>query len=314
MGGGRHHPLSTTLAVSLSVAVVGLVLVSDAAANHGAGLVLPIYGYGDYACTKQVDGVLVADQSKCVGKYKECVKQNSSSYYFCGISGAQCATADYLQCDGGACENGRCTGGLGDEVPSSTGRCMSHLGIGADGICGGVGAACDVPIEQYPGQPLNDQYDQLCLSNLCGRATGQNRCYDPVSIEGGDCRPDPERMCGNDLVPDVNPATGACTCKACPKPKLALALPPSHRARHRARRKLDERCPISFTACPLADGYECIDTSNNIEQCGGCGSAGVDCTALAGVVAVGCVDGVCEIWSCEDGYAYESRRRACVAA
>ncbi|GAA5879465.1 hypothetical protein JCM3774_005219 [Rhodotorula dairenensis] len=272
----------SSLAAVFGVTVISLVFVSDAVADGPPPL--PIYGYGNYPCTKQVNGVLMPDQSQCAGRHQECVKQKSSSYYFCGIAGARCATADYQQCDSGACVDGICTGGLGDTLPTSQ-TCMSNIGLGA-GTCGGPGADCTVPIQQYPGQPLNDQYDQLCLSNRCGRATGLNKCYNPVTVDGGDCSLDPERACTNGLVAHVNHATG----------------------------EFDARCPTSYTACPLADGYECIDTSNSLEQCGGCGRTGVDCTALEGVLAVGCVSGTCEIWSCADGYEYQPRRRACVPA
>jgi hypothetical protein len=53
---------------------------------------------------------------------------------------------------------------------------------------------------------------------------------------------------------------------------------------------------------------------SNIEQCGACASeGGVDCTQIEGVAAVGCVAGVCEIWSCEDGFTYDAAKGACVA-
>lgn len=72
--------------------------------------------------------------------------------------------------------------------------------------------------------------------------------------------------------------------------------------RSRSRRALRQRrslCPASHTACSVAgtkSGFECIDTQSNLEQCGACASSGgMDCTALPGVEAVGCVAGVCEV-------------------
>lgn len=57
------------------------------------------------------------------------------------------------------------TGGLGDPL-TPAGRCMSLLGVGGiDNICGGEYAACAFPNRLYEGQPINDQYDQLCLSS-----------------------------------------------------------------------------------------------------------------------------------------------------
>ncbi|KAK4705205.1 hypothetical protein P7C70_g1001, partial [Phenoliferia sp. Uapishka_3] len=40
-------------------------------------------------------------------------------------------------------------------------------------------------------------------------------------------------------------------------------------------------------------------------------SLGVDCTALAGVDAVGCVEGVCEIWACSQGFYWDALEAEC---
>ncbi|KAI5477850.1 hypothetical protein MNV49_005835 [Pseudohyphozyma bogoriensis] len=51
----------------------------------------------------------------------------------------------------------------------------------------------------------------------------------------------------------------------------------------------------------------------NLEQCGGCAAdGGVDCTAIPGVESVGCVDGVCEIWSCAEGFSWDGKTAECV--
>ena len=42
---------------------------------------------------------------------------------------------------------------------------MSLLGLGTDHLCGGEWASCALPIRQYELQPLNDQYNQLCVSS-----------------------------------------------------------------------------------------------------------------------------------------------------
>ncbi|GAA5985968.1 hypothetical protein JCM10908_006353 [Rhodotorula pacifica] len=80
------------------------------------------------------------------------------------------------------------------------------------------------------------------------------------------------------------------------------------------RRSLDKAvCPSSTVACPLSeDGYECVDTSNNLEQCGGCfATGGKDCTSMKGADAVGCIAGACEIWSCQKGYRLNGTGTAC---
>ncbi|WVF71977.1 hypothetical protein IAT40_006787 [Kwoniella sp. CBS 6097] len=102
------------------------------------------------------------------------------------------------------------------------------------------------------------------------------------------------------------------------------------------RRKLRERlsdisrqsadCPAGLTACIVAgysDSFECIDTSAEIESCGGCingvfgqtnATSGSDCTALTGVAlgAVTCSAGRCESFACQDGFSLVSGE--CIAA
>ncbi|WWC93577.1 hypothetical protein V866_000412 [Kwoniella sp. B9012] len=93
------------------------------------------------------------------------------------------------------------------------------------------------------------------------------------------------------------------------------------------RRRLAEQetmqaywCPKSFTPCQLEndpDSYECIDTKNDLESCGGClygaynppghpnttAAVGTDCSSLRGV-ALGhssCIDGSCQ-FDCKKGW------------
>ncbi|KAI5476047.1 hypothetical protein MNV49_000476 [Pseudohyphozyma bogoriensis] len=58
------------------------------------------------------------------------------------------------------------------------------------------------------------------------------------------------------------------------------------------------------TACPLnGGGYECVDTNNSLETCGGCSlsTGGVDCSAIPFVSDVECSEGVCVIGACMPG-------------
>ncbi|KAK4704664.1 hypothetical protein P7C70_g1542, partial [Phenoliferia sp. Uapishka_3] len=127
----------------------------------------------------------------------------------------------------------------------------------------------------------------------------------------------------------------------------AAAAAPGPSARSRSRRAAHEdntlvargsRCPASQSACAVTGSlasFECVDTSvrslftsftvplahrftvlqSNLEQCGACSSSGgADCTALPGVDAVGCVAGVCEIWACAEGFAWDVSAASCSAA
>lgn len=96
-------------------------------------------------------------------------------------------------------------------------------------------------------------------------------------------------------------------------------------ARTRAERALGH-CPRGLHACkiPGSESYECLDTSTELEACGGCahgyfdqnkkGGIGTDCTAIHGVVlgGVSCVRGSCEVARCRNGYRLERNR--CVNA
>ncbi|OCF34129.1 hypothetical protein I317_01726 [Kwoniella heveanensis CBS 569] len=94
-------------------------------------------------------------------------------------------------------------------------------------------------------------------------------------------------------------------------------------ARERLIKTRSERealCPGSLHACNVPgafnDSFECIDTTSELESCGGCAQGffndrdaanatlGVDCSSLPGVAkgAVTCTSGVCEAFACQRGY------------
>lgn len=73
----------------------------------------------------------------------------------------------------------------------------------------------------------------------------------------------------------------------------SLAASPGARTRKRAA----DLCPASQVACEISAsvGFECIDPTTNLEQCGGClaDGTGVDCTAIHGAESVSCEAGRC---------------------
>ncbi|TFK77087.1 hypothetical protein BDN72DRAFT_884676 [Pluteus cervinus] len=84
---------------------------------------------------------------------------------------------------------------------------------------------------------------------------------------------------------------------------------------HKAR--VARLCPSGLDACPIAGslgGYECIDTVNDLESCGGCVTTGQgqDCTAIPGAWNVGCEQGVCAVYSCAFGYKHTRDGKSCV--
>lgn len=79
-------------------------------------------------------------------------------------------------------------------------------------------------------------------------------------------------------------------------------------------------CPMGLTACPIAiasglsGDFECLDTTNELESCGGCASIneGQDCTAIEGAWNVGCEQGVCAVYTCAPGFKRSADGRSCL--
>lgn len=78
-------------------------------------------------------------------------------------------------------------------------------------------------------------------------------------------------------------------------------------------------CPAYLTPCPMyvplsivsrltyrfprMGTYECLETDNDLESCGGCASRGEgkDCTAIKGAIRVRCYKGQCLVVACQPG-------------
>lgn len=232
----------------------------------------------------------------------------------------------------------RSTGGFGDPADGSSLNCLGTLEPGADGNCGTAGAPCGSHDEYCSTCPYHNTSVDVKLragthflvvpAAFCG---SNGYCHPQVQV-GDACLEDKARPCGPSLYAWRNHATGACTCQATP--------PPTASQRARARRTTVSLCPATFSACPVGNGFECVDTQvrfslasglsssmwlllmtrsrslqSNLERCGGCSheTGGVDCTALPGIEAVGCVNGECEIWACATGFDFDAQRDVCVA-
>ncbi|KAE9396459.1 hypothetical protein BT96DRAFT_111382 [Gymnopus androsaceus JB14] len=76
-------------------------------------------------------------------------------------------------------------------------------------------------------------------------------------------------------------------------------------------------CRTGWEACGIVGGgprdWECIDTQNDLESCGGCpidvmssltgaNGLGVDCTTIPGVSDVSCIAGTCSVNKCMPGF------------
>ncbi|KAG8923391.1 hypothetical protein FRC01_012807 [Tulasnella sp. 417] len=88
-----------------------------------------------------------------------------------------------------------------------------------------------------------------------------------------------------------------------------------------AKKKRGLHCTKGFQSCPHYSGrggFECVDTQNDPESCGGCVSldgkgSGTDCTALEGVSVTRCAAGSCIIDACRKGYAKSLDGTSCVS-
>ncbi|GAA5863610.1 hypothetical protein JCM8547_003665 [Rhodosporidiobolus lusitaniae] len=300
-----------------------------------AGLAAAQTGYGRFPCTiVNGDNTFSPDPSQCLAEFlvapgadtsgaliqgdrptpvnPVCQQDTASGAYFCGIAGAACTSNS--NCDNGLCIAGQCQGGFSQACDNTDTNCLGYLYClagdfsVASNTCGGLGAFCQDPVAVDPtfdgiqAQPI---YNQFCGSGYCNAGTG---LCDTLVAVGGDCTLDPQFACGpnafcnNQNVCVANPTT---------QPS-AGARARSRRAEHFGKRSL---CPATHNACSVEGqkGFECVDVTSNIEQCGACASqGGVDCTAIEGAESVGCVAGVCEIWACSEGFEWNGE--ACTAS
>jgi len=87
---------------------------------------------------------------------------------------------------------------------------------------------------------------------------------------------------------------------------------------YKRKRDLDT-CPPQHERCPVLHGrggWECVNTQEDIEACGGCpgvdgDSQGVDCTQIAGAESVSCSNGACVIDECSRGYRLDHKHTTC---
>ncbi|KAF8203648.1 protein priA [Pholiota molesta] len=88
------------------------------------------------------------------------------------------------------------------------------------------------------------------------------------------------------------------------------------RAAAKARTTL---CPTGLDACPISSlsaDYECLDTSVELEACGGCPALGQgqDCTKIEGAWNVGCEQGSCHVYTCAGGFHIGADGKSCLPA
>ncbi|WVQ64194.1 uncharacterized protein L199_002356 [Kwoniella botswanensis] len=159
-----------------------------------------------------------------------------------------------------------------------------------------------------------------CLENCIFRDTQKTLRY---AIVQSDPRGDWFCRCSHaesDLLPVSQRTRANCDTRKMYIYQYPGNVGPSQAAKRREKymgleKRNDEEasCPLGLEACPISveghhGDYECVDTSIELESCGGCmigiSPTGVDCTALPGVSpeSVLCSSGTCQVLGCEDGY------------
>ncbi|GAA6002236.1 hypothetical protein JCM10207_003140 [Rhodosporidiobolus poonsookiae] len=141
---------------------------------------------------------------------------------------------------------------------------------------------------------------------------------------------------------------GKCVTTSCPfgytLTNGVCVLGASQKARAKKSKIVKPRtlCPTGETACPVAGsasfnaalahhfsateefsgvmagqgGYECVDTKQALDSCGGCASTGEgkNCLSIRGVKGVGCEQGECVVFSCQAGWRPSLSGDRCVRA
>ncbi|KAG8943613.1 hypothetical protein FRC04_002774 [Tulasnella sp. 424] len=163
-----------------------------------------------------------------------------------------------------------------------------------------------------------------CCAGWYSESTGSISCdqcpsprkYSAVrSDNNSDCKQNPGS--GLNKLPNYTTSCSMVADNVCPNP---TGDGPQGTAISRKRRNV--QCTKGFEACPRFSGqggFDCIDTENNPEACGGCRSldgqgSGTDCTAIKGVSVTRCVKMSCVIDSCRKGWVKSLDGTSCVSA
>ncbi|KIK68321.1 hypothetical protein GYMLUDRAFT_68188 [Collybiopsis luxurians FD-317 M1] len=186
----------------------------------------------------------------------------------------------YIDSDS-ACKNGINMIGRGNIVTAITGMIQRSSGS----------KQCSYPDNAKAQCSRSNKCDFQCENGFSkGTKDGKSACVCPSS----------KSVCGN----------GQCK-NSCPTTRPYL----EKRDRLYWGKHMQRTCRPGWTACGIPGGrkndWECVDTQNDLESCGGCpfitssltsDIAGVDCTTLPGVANVACVRGACSVNKCMPGF------------
>lgn len=183
----------------------------------------------------------------------------------------------------------------------------------------GLGLFCSIPPSLFP----NSQHDFAngCCARKCnpGYTLGQNIWRQPVCTKNPNC---PATQTYINGACGCNPATEIKCGNKCYDKAIHTCPSGVPKRRDEIVKRSRYECLAGKTYCPAIghSGWECIDTMNDIESCGGCADpsiafgpgVGRDCTAIAGTNSVSCQQGQCRVHSCQDGWAFAADGETCM--
>ncbi|KAK7039412.1 insulin-like growth factor binding protein [Favolaschia claudopus] len=210
-----------------------------------------------------------------------------------------------------------------DGFPANSGSCervfRRKRNYAVPPSCSSCDASCEQCLGPAPTQCLS------CKPSLVRTADGRCVAVCPVGtapFSGTcvDCDPSCATCSGmsSDECTSCSSDRILCGGKCLVGPSCPSAQPVVPRGSRRSE------CPVGQTACPIPGrsfrSWECIDTRNDLESCGGCAfsslnqaeATGQDCTALPGVADVSCLNSRCAVAKCMPGYEVHGNRTLCV--
>ncbi|KAG0667694.1 hypothetical protein C6P46_000231 [Rhodotorula mucilaginosa] len=251
----------------------------------------------------------------------------------CGSVGNVCPSS-YLNGGSSTCRDGRCQTSCADGFDFDFVFNFCRPVSDDDQNCGRCGQKCSIP----------NAATQICSRGQCkvtacasGYTLSNNACVaanyqtdvNNCGSKGNVCSFSPAGASGACVA-------GQCVVQSCPRGynlvngKCILGASGRARAKRHTVPRPKTLCPAGEQACPIAGstlfegaasqhfksgeeltglmassgGYECLDTTQALESCGGCASTGEgrDCTAIPHVGGVGCEAGQCVIFSCAEGW------------
>ncbi|BGP37596.1 hypothetical protein JCM10449v2_001513 [Rhodotorula kratochvilovae] len=199
----------------------------------------------------------------------------------CDLPGALATTCRQGQCYATACKNG---------YTLKDGRCLDIDTTSDVNNCGSIGRVCQFSPNGATG---------ICKNSQC-KTTG---CPSGYSLTSGVCiqqtASQRARLAKKDTI----------------KHPKSLCPGANEQATYAQAVEHHFQASSEFSGVMIgAGGYECLDTTQALDSCGGCASTGegVDCTKIRGSQGVGCEAGKCVVFSCEQGWRPSLRGDRCV--